>query len=120
MKVLHALVIGSVLFDLRKEKNLTYKDCEEKIGITQSMYSRFENAKCVLTIETLSKMCTMLGSSLSSFFAEVESRVKFLANNKIQTILTLPSKEEETIEDIVSTIAELKVLNKVLVGYKTH
>lgn len=120
MKVAYALVIASALFDLRKENKLTYNDCESITGITPSMYSRFENGKCGLSVETILKICNMFGCSVSSLFVEVEARVKFLADNKIQTVITLPAEDEETIEDIVSTIKELKVLNKVLVGYKTQ
>ena len=119
MKVPYALVVGSVLRDARKKNNLKLADYESIPGITQSMASRFENGRCSLAVETLLKLCAVFDYSLSGFFADVEKRVKFLADNNVQTI-NVSLHEERTIEEIISTITELKVLNKVLINYKTQ
>ncbi len=119
MKVPYAPIVGSVLRDGRKKNNLKLADYESIPGITQSMASRFENGRCSLAVETLLKLCDVLNYSLSSFFADVEKRVKFLADNNVQTVV-VSLHEERTIEEIISTITELKVLNKVLVSFKTQ
>lgn len=52
------------LIELRKATGLSQKDLSAACGLTQSVIGRIESKKSVLTIATLYKIVTALGTSL--------------------------------------------------------
>lgn len=61
--------IGSQLKALRKAKNLTTQELADKVSISQSYISRFENNRAIPDIDMLERILMALGSDLSSFFS---------------------------------------------------
>jgi transcriptional regulator with XRE-family HTH domain len=66
----HALerYLGSTIRELRQEHGLTIAEVAEKAGISRGMLSKIENAQTATSLETLAKLASVLGISLSSLF----------------------------------------------------
>lgn|SRR5690606_4609551 len=64
------LQIGDRLKALRKSNNLTTSELANKINISQSYLSRFENNKAIPDIEMLDRILHALDSDLATFFAK--------------------------------------------------
>ena len=62
--------IGGQLRALRKAKNLTTQELADKVSISQSYISRFENNRAIPDIDMLDRILTVLNSSLAAFFAD--------------------------------------------------
>jgi transcriptional regulator with XRE-family HTH domain len=58
------MMIGNRLRDLRKEKNLSQGDIEERTGLLRCYVSRVENGHTVPAVETLEKFARALGVPL--------------------------------------------------------
>ncbi|WP_099301816.1 helix-turn-helix domain-containing protein [Bacillus sp. Marseille-P3800] len=60
---------GRMIRKLRKSRGLTAQNLADKVDITQSYISRFENNKAVPNIDILQTILRALGSDVSSFYA---------------------------------------------------
>lgn len=60
--------VGQQIRDARKEKNLTLKELGEKVGVSESVMSRYEKGKQNLTLETLQKVADALGLNFNTAF----------------------------------------------------
>lgn len=61
---------GNQLRALRKAKNLTTQELADKVNISQSYISRFENNRAVPDIDMLDRLLTALETNLSTFFTD--------------------------------------------------
>ncbi len=64
------LEMGNKLRALRKINNLTTTQLAERIHISQSYISKFENNKASPDVYMLHRILTELGTDLSTFFAD--------------------------------------------------
>ncbi|BBN97890.1 helix-turn-helix domain-containing protein [Sporolactobacillus terrae] len=67
MEELH---IGERLKLRRKRLNMTTQELADKVSISQSYISRFENDRAIPDVDMLSRILTALNTDLSSFFAK--------------------------------------------------
>jgi transcriptional regulator with XRE-family HTH domain len=115
MKTTITLVTRSVLRDLRKQSNLKQIECQRRTGISASMLSRIEIGGVTLSLIDISKLCEVYGTTLTKLFTEVDNRVKHLSSIGIETVNSISSKEEEeSIDYLLSTVVDVKTLNKVM------
>lgn len=56
--------MGSLLAELRKERNLTQAELGEKLGVTNKTISRWETGNYMPSVEMLEELSTMYGLSL--------------------------------------------------------
>ena len=61
--------IQQMIHDTRMEKGWTQKDLAEKMGVKQSLVSRWESGECNYTINTLIDIADALGCRYSAFEA---------------------------------------------------
>jgi len=66
------MVIGQRIRELRKSKNLSQGDIEQRTGLLRCYTSRVENGHTVLSIDTLEKYARALEVPLYKFFYEGE------------------------------------------------
>ena len=71
-------MIGERLRTLRKEKNLSQGDIEERTGLQRCYVSRVENGHTIPSLETLQKMALALEVPLYKFFYEGEEPPQML------------------------------------------
>lgn len=64
--------IGAKLRKLRKSKNLTEQELADLTNISQPVINRLENNAKIHDVESINRICSALGMSLSEFFAEEE------------------------------------------------
>lgn len=62
--------LGNKLRTLRKSRGLTTYELAEKISVSQSYISRFENNHAVPDIMLLEKILNALGTNLATFFSD--------------------------------------------------
>ena len=62
--------IGSKLRELRLSRGLTTQELADKVSVSQSYISRFENDKAIPDIDMLNRILIALDSDLASFFSE--------------------------------------------------
>lgn len=69
-EAIHSLerYIGSTVRDMRQKLGLTIAEIAEQTGISRGMLSKIENAQTATSLETLAKLSSALGVSLSAFF----------------------------------------------------
>lgn len=60
--------LGSTIRDLRQQHGLTIAAVAEQCGISRSMLSKIENAQTAVSLDTLAKLASALGVSLSVLF----------------------------------------------------
>lgn len=60
--------IGYRIKELRKLNKMTSTELSSKLGLSQAQLSRIENNVNIATFDTVYKICSLLGISLSEFF----------------------------------------------------
>jgi len=60
--------IGNTIRDLRLRHDLTIAEVAEQVGISRGMWSKIENAQTATSLDTLVKIASALGVSLSTLF----------------------------------------------------
>ena len=63
-------MIGERLRTLRKEKNLSQGDIEERTGLQRCYVSRVENGHTIPSLDTLSKIANAMELPLGQFFTD--------------------------------------------------
>ena len=63
-----ARYLGNTLKDLRQKHGLTIAEVAEQVGISRGMVSKIENAQTATSLETIAKLASALGVSLSKLF----------------------------------------------------
>ncbi|MGP4038716.1 helix-turn-helix domain-containing protein [Gracilibacillus sp. D59] len=66
------LNIGEQLKSLRKSLNLTSQEVANRVDISQSYISRFENNRAIPDVNMMSKILNALGTDMATFFSQVE------------------------------------------------
>jgi|SRR5690625_246359 len=83
--------IGEKLRELRKARGLTTQQLADKVAISQSYISRFENNRAIPDIELLERILFALDSDLNTFFSTEEA----LSADLIQLFETIKSLTPE-------------------------
>ncbi|GGE27869.1 hypothetical protein GCM10011391_02940 [Pullulanibacillus camelliae] len=86
------LNIGEKLRLLRKTVPLTTKELAERVNVSQSYISRFENNRAIPDVDMLAKILEALGTDLTSFFSH---DVNELTDDYIQLINTAKTLSRE-------------------------
>ncbi|QGH36099.1 helix-turn-helix domain-containing protein [Gracilibacillus salitolerans] len=73
---MNELNIGEQLRSLRKSLNLTTQEVANRVNISQSYISRFENNRSVPDVDMLAKILNALGTDLATFFSYSEDNQK--------------------------------------------
>ncbi|MDX2098894.1 MAG: XRE family transcriptional regulator [Leptolyngbyaceae cyanobacterium bins.59] len=60
--------LGTTIRELRQQHGLTIADVADRVGISRGMLSKIENAQTATSLETLAKIASALGISLSTLF----------------------------------------------------
>lgn len=60
--------VGNTIRELRQKHGLTIAEVADQIGISRGMLSKIENAQTATSLETLAKIASSLGVSLSTLF----------------------------------------------------
>lgn len=85
--------IGNQLRALRKAKNLTTQELADKVNVSQSYISRFENGRAIPDIVMLERILVALDTDLSTFFS---SEVQEIPVDLIELINTAKTLSPET------------------------
>jgi len=84
--------IARKLKKLRKANHYTTQELADKVNVSQSYISRFENGRAIPDIDMLERILHALGSNLSTFFS---SEMDDLPEDLIQLIHTLKTLSPE-------------------------
>lgn len=67
--------IGNTIRDLRQRHELTIAEVAEQVGISRGMWSKIENAQTATSLDTLVKIASAFGVSLSTLFRNYNTPV---------------------------------------------
>ena len=106
--------IGANIRKIRKEKDKNQEEIYDAIGVNQSTYSKIENDKYKIDIETLKNIADALEVGISKLIGE--DKVEINHTNKDTAtgdsgIIIKTSHSEKLIESLESQIALLKEQN---------
>ncbi len=96
--------IGIRLKDLRKSKNLTTQELADKVNVSQSYISRFENGRAIPDIVMLDRILNALGTDLSSFFASKGQEIPVDLVELIDTAKTLSPETRIMLNDFLKRL----------------
>lgn len=102
---MRSIKIGDKLKKLRLSKNLTTQQVADKVNISQSYISRFENDKAIPDVDMLNRILIVLDSDLASFFSEnmkLPSDIVELLN----TVKTLSPEARIKLNEFLNTVIE--------------
>ncbi|UHG93263.1 helix-turn-helix domain-containing protein [Spirosoma oryzicola] len=57
--------VGNQIREARKRRGLTLKELGEKVGVSESVMSRYEKGKINFTVDSLQKISSELGTKLN-------------------------------------------------------
>ena len=60
--------LGNTIRELRQQHGLTIAEVADQVGLSRGMLSKVENAQTATSLETLAKVASALGVSLSTLF----------------------------------------------------
>ena len=60
--------LGNTIRELRQQHGLTIAEVADRVGLSRGMLSKVENAQTATSLETLAKVASALGVSLSTLF----------------------------------------------------
>ena len=107
--------IGNRIREFRKERGISAKEIAISLGVSSSFISGIEKGTNKCSLETLDKICTILGVSLAEFFAD-----KALAHPTEKQVLLTP-EVRQVIEKVKKlSPRQIKILNAVLNEWKTE
>ncbi|GAB6158994.1 hypothetical protein JCM39194_21940 [Desulfotomaculum varum] len=99
--------VGRKITELRTTQGISLTNLAKRSGIAQSSLSYIESGKAQPTVETLEKICTALGITLSEFFSDTQEQEP------------LPPEVRQICEKVKQLPPDkLKVLNAVLDTWK--
>lgn len=78
-----AAVLGKVLAEIRKAKNMNQKDVADAVGIGVSTWSKIENGESSISVEQLRAAATCLGTTPSKVLALMEDATEKLPEKGI-------------------------------------
>lgn len=81
--------IGNLLRSLRKNNELTTQELADRVNVSQSYISRFENNRAIPDVDMLEKILNALNTDLPTFFNALEDDIPNDLINLIKTVKTL-------------------------------
>ncbi|WP_054950731.1 helix-turn-helix domain-containing protein [Numidum massiliense] len=96
---------GSKLKRLRKEKGLTTQQIANKVNVSQSYISRFENNKAIPDVDMLSRVLEVLDTDISSFYSSNDELPPDL-QELIRAAKKLTVEERQKFTELLNTILE--------------
>lgn len=66
------------LVDYRSKRGMTQEELAERLGVTQSIISRYENGTSNISLKQLNEVCYKLGIDLNIKFKEPDLSMRFL------------------------------------------
>jgi transcriptional regulator with XRE-family HTH domain len=106
--------IGHALKKIRELKGFTQEDIAEKLGITQSAYSKIELKNADLTIKKLEEIANILGVQLHEVIGFNENLIFNLKNNKKANGLVIHQSSQIELKIYYEFIESLKTENTYL------
>ena len=94
---------GEKLKKLRKSKGLTTNQVANKVNVSQSYISRFENNKAIPDIEMIARILDVLDTDIPTFFADNPELPPDLLK-LTQTAKKLTTEEREKVTDLLETM----------------
>lgn len=96
--------LGERLRSLRQARGLTTQQLADKVAVSQSYISRFENNRAVPDIELLEKILHALDSDLASFFSLDEEEAAPDLIQLIETIKTLTPEARIKLNEFIQLV----------------
>lgn len=97
--------IGMKLRALRKAKGLTTQQLANKVAVSQSYISRFENNRAVPDIIMLKNILTALDTDLATFFAKDEEDFSVDLLELIETVKSLSPEARKKLNDFLKIVS---------------
>lgn len=98
--------IGRQLRALRKAKNLTTQELADKVNVSQSYISRFENGRAIPDIDMLERILHALDTNLSSFFSTDIENVPEDLIQLIDTVKTLSPEARIKLNEFLKIVKD--------------
>jgi|SRR5699024_4107253 len=98
--------IGAKLKMLRKAKGFTTQEVANKVNVSQSYISRFENGRAIPDIDMLEKILAVLETNLSTFFSEDFQEVSEDLFQLIDTVKTLSPEARVKLNEFLKIMKE--------------
>ncbi|MBQ3835205.1 MAG: helix-turn-helix transcriptional regulator [Elusimicrobia bacterium] len=95
--------LGRNLKKIMLEKNLTQKEVADKIGIEQTVISRWARGAAVPTIASIKKLSSVFGVPLNYFLENYEDE-----EDRYKKLLQLEEENSRMIKEILQEIREIK------------
>lgn len=95
---------GDRLRSLRQARGFTTQQLADKVAVSQSYISRFENNRAVPDILLLEKILHALNSDLASFFSLSEEEVSVDLIQLIETVKSLPPEARIKLNEFIQLV----------------
>jgi len=95
--------IGEKLRALRKSQGLTTNELANKVNVSQSYISRFENNRAIPDIDMLQRILTALNTDLASFFS-TEMTLSEDMIHLLDTLKTMSPEAREKLNEFLKLI----------------
>lgn len=100
--------IGARLRALRKAKGFTTQEIADKVNVSQSYISRFENGRAIPNIDMLESILQALDTNLSTFFSEDLQEDSEDLIQLIDTVKTLSPEARVKLNEFLQIMKENK------------
>lgn len=100
--------IGMKLRALRKAKGLTTQQLADKVAVSQSYISRFENNRAVPDIIMLKNILAALDTDLATFFAKEEEEFSIDLLQLMETIKGLSPEARSKLNEFLQILIQEK------------
>jgi|SRR5690625_2630208 len=97
---------GERLRTLRKARGLTTQQLADKVAVSQSYISRFENNRAVPDIELLGKILLALDSDLATFFSKEREDSSIELIQLIETIKSLTPEAQIKLNEFLKMMSK--------------
>lgn len=97
---------GERLRTLRKARGLTTQQLADKVAVSQSYISRFENNRAVPDIELLGKILLALDSDLATFFSKEREDSSIELIQLIETIKSLTPEAQIKLNEFLKMVSK--------------
>src|SRR5690625_1470222 len=98
--------IARKLKALRKANNYTTQELADKVNVSQSYISRFENGRAVPDVDMLERILHALDSNLPSFFSSEMDELPEDLIQLIHTLKTLSPEARRKLNEFISLVQE--------------
>ncbi|GAB6159374.1 hypothetical protein JCM39194_25750 [Desulfotomaculum varum] len=104
--------VGRKITELRTVQGISLTNLAKRSGIAQSSLSYIESGKAQPTVETLEKICTALGITLSEFFSDTQEDTQEQeplppeVRRITEKIKQLPQNKLKILESVLDTWVE--------------